>query len=251
MKKTITVYKEEDDKVHQPLVLLKFGELEHLKELLEKGVIHASSISDIRKTEEEKENYRNDPAEGALHYLSKGPAQATFSTLKNPEGNPLSIPIINLTYYEKPEFVFGNICSFYGITTDNFSNNELIPVNNKMKDFGCHFIMITNFDEFVRRIDKAIESTNKTNWAYGFLKYFNEDDYEGDLHIFKKRSRYSFQKEFRLHFKTKETSAIKINIGSILDIATILSSDVLEYLKMNLDIKNKTFNVNWLKAITE
>jgi hypothetical protein len=254
MKKTITVHKEDDDVIHHPLILLKFGKLSNLKALLEKGIIHASSISDFRRikgVKEEKEDFRNDPLEGAIHYLSKGPAQAIFSTLKNPEGNLLSIPIINFTYHEKPKFVFGNICSFYGITTDCFINNELIPVDNNMKSFGSHFIMITNFDEFVKRIDKAMENTYRINWRYGFIKYFNENDYEGNIDEFKKRSRYNFQNEFRLHFKIQETSAVDIEIGSIQDIATIVSSDVLEFLKIKLDIKNKIFNINWLKQIAE
>ena len=251
MKKQIVTYKEDDDKIIQPVALLKFGELIHLKELMKNGTIYASSISEIRKKESNNkiENYRNDPFEGSLRYISSGPAKATFTTLKDSDGNPLSVPLINFNYFEKPELLFGNICSFYGITADSFNNGELIPVDERMKTFGSHFMLITNFDEFIKRVDKAIENTTKSNWQYGFVKYLDIKDYNNNTNLFKKRSLFSFQNEFRLHFEINNTSAIKINIGSIEDISIIISSDVLHFLKMNFDMKSKLLNINWLKEV--
>lgn len=249
MVKKITTYSEENDKTYIPIALLKFGKLHHLQDLLNNGILYVSSIQEIRKLKEgesDKDNFRNDPAEGATSHLNTGPAKAQFQNLKSPSGEPLSIDLVNVSFYNKPEFVLGNICSFYGITNENFINNELIAIDPAMKYFGSHFLFIKNFDEFIRRIDVAIEKSIKSTWYYGYVNYFNEDTYSGKLNLFKKRSRYSFQKEFRLYFATKNKTYIKIKLGNISDIATIISSDVLEHLSMTLNLEDKCCDVKFL-----
>lgn len=252
MGKKITTYKEDDDKTYIPVALLKFGKLKHLQDLLNNGTLYVSSIQEIRKLKEgesDRDNFRNDPAEGAIDHYNTGPAKAQFQNLKTPSGEPLSVDLINVSFYNKPEFVLGNICSFYGITNESFINNELIPIDAKMKYFGSHFLFIKNFDEFIRRIDVAIEKSTKTTWYYGYVNYFNEDTYSGKLNLFKKRSRYAFQKEFRLYFETKNKTYIKINLGNLEDIAVIITSDVLEHLNMTLNLEAKSCDVKWLTPI--
>lgn len=213
--------------------LLKFGNEEHLIELLKNGKLYLSSIQDIRKEEKkqnEEKNFRNDPVEGANKYRSIGPGTA-LATLPNGDSFPLSFQ--NLMYYEKSEFVLGNICSFYGIATNSFSDNELIPIDEQMNAFGSHFIFIKNFTEFIHRVDKALEKL-EISWYYGFVEYFDENQYVGEMHLFKKRSRYSFQNEFRIYLETDNTTPLKLSIGNLEDIADIRQSNKIGELKMAL-----------------
>ena len=228
----------DDETEFKAIILLKYGKLEHLQDLLYNGVIYASSIEKIREKEtKESADFRNDPLEGIRKYTSVRPTKVTLISVLNKNLAPIEIYPENIKYWETPEKILGNICSFYGITTKDFINNQLIPIDTRMKEFGSHFILIKDFWEFIRRIDKAIEQTTKTTWHYGFVKYFNEEDYKGEIDLFHKRSRYKHQKEFRLYFKTKSNEPFFIKIGNIEDIATIINSEATEHMKMTVNLE--------------
>lgn len=232
--KTVRKNVTKSNKVTKVFALLRFGQEEYLNDLVKNGVLYLSSIEDIRKIEEreDKENYRNDPVEGAHNYRSSGPGTASY---KHPNGMSGSINFLNLTYYDMPEIIYGNICSFYAITAESFLNCDFIPVDKRMVSFGSHFIFITNYEEFMKRVERAMDEL-KIHWYYGPVEYFNEADYDGKLHMFKKRSRYYFQNEFRIYIETENTESMKLNIGSIEDIALIAPSDTIDQLKMTLKI---------------
>jgi len=236
--KVVRTHVTEGSKKITPVALLKFGELEHLSDLLKNGTVYLSSIEDLRKEEKgesQEKDMRNDAVEGAHKYRSGGPGTAA-TTL--PNGKPLSFSFIDIMYYEAPEVILGNICSFYGITTDSFSDNQLLPVDEKMTYFGSHFIFIKDFHEFINRVDKALEKL-KINWFYGYVEYFDEKQYDGEMHLFKKRSRFSFQNEFRIYLRTENISSMKLDIGSIQDIAGIAPSNTISELKMTISTKSE------------
>lgn len=236
---------ENDDETFIPVVLLKFGEHEHLMKFLLDGTLRVSSINDIRKTENEKEkdNFRNDSLEGITHYTSVGPTELTLVPIS---GKPsFKLPVQNITYYGQYEEIYGNISSFYGITDKCFHQGLLLPVDKKMKLFGDHFIIIKNFDEFVRRIDIAIENSTRYSWQYGFVKYFDEKNFRGTIDPFKKRNIYSYQKEFRLHFKTGQSKPIFINIGPLYDIAQIFPTTALDNFKMEANFETNFAKISF------
>ncbi len=229
-----------------PILTLKFGQLKHLQDLLRFGNLFVSSIENLRKDPNNlADDYRTDHAEGASKYVSRGPGTAKLISVKNKDNEPITLPFLNFSYFEKAEYILGNICSFYGITDKCFKDNELIPIDPKMKQFGSHFLIIKNFDEFIRRIDIAIERTTRTSWYYGYVEYFNEDNFDGNLHLFHKRSRFSYQKEFRIYFDTVLKTPMTINIGSIEDIAMILPSNITEHFQATLNLSELNCNLRW------
>lgn len=230
----------------QPVVILKYGQLEHLQDLLLNGNIYVNSIEEIRKHETEKEgDFRNDPLEGIRNFHSFRPTKIILQSVLNKDKEPIILHPENIKYWEKPEKILGNICSFYGITTKDFINNELIPIDEKMKEFGTHFILIKNFDEFIKRINIAIEQTIRTTWHYGFVKYFNEENHVGEVNLFNKRSRFEYQKEFRLYVAAKTSEPIFIKIGSIEDIATIIHGEATSYFSILADFEKKVCNIKY------
>lgn len=236
----------DDEKEFHPVVLLKYGQLEHLQDLLYNGNIYVNSIEEIRKHETEKEgDFRNDPLEGIRNFHSFRPVKVTMIPVSNKEKEPIVIHPENIKYWEKPEKILGNICSFYGITTKDFINNELIPIDEKMKEFGTHFILIKNFDEFINRINKAIENSTRTTWYYGFVKYFNEGNHVGEVNLFKKRSRFKYQKEFRLYLESKSDKPLFIKIGNIEDIASIIHADATSHFNIIADFEKNICNIKY------
>jgi hypothetical protein len=221
---------------HTPVLLLKFGEEAHLKELLKNGVLYFSSIEELRKIEKddrEEANYRNDALEGAHACRTIGAGTASTAL---PDGTPVSFQFLDMFYYEYPEEIFGNICSFYSITTNDFSGNELLPVDERMISFGSHFIFIKNVEEFIRRVAGALEQL-KIKWKCRGVEYFNEKQFDGEIGLFKKRSGYAFQKEFRILLFSENKSSFKLNIGNMEDIALTAPSHTIGALKNNNDGK--------------
>lgn len=230
----------------QPVVLLKYGQLEHLQDLLHNGNIYVNSIEEIRKHETEKEgDFRNDPLEGIRNFHSFRPTKIILQSVLNKDKEPIILHPENIKYWETPEKILGNICSFYGITTKDFIDNKLIPIDEKMQEFGTHFILIKNFDEFIKRIDKAVGQTIRTTWYYGFVKYFNEENHVGEINLFNKRSRFEYQKEFRLYVATKKSEPMFIKIGNLEDIATIVHAEATPYFNIIADFDNNTCNIKY------
>ncbi len=126
----------------QIFLLLKFGKEEHLKALQEKGTLYLSSIEELRKAD----NFRNDSYEGALRYISQ-PSGGT-ATAQLPDGKTFSFKFLKASVMEYHEFILGNISSFYAISSNNFKNGEFMPVDERMQEFGTHVILINNVDKF-------------------------------------------------------------------------------------------------------
>lgn len=238
MRKRIEVIKENGDETFIPIVILKFGQYDHLMQLLNEGIIFLNSVNNIRKAEdkEDKEHFRNDTLEGITQYTSVGPTELTL--VPQSGDPPIKLPVLNITYYGHYEETFGSICSFYGITDKSFVKDQLLPIDERMKQFGSYFIIIRNFDEFIKRIDTAVEKTTRCAWQYGFVKYFDAKNFSGEINLFKKRSIYSYQKEFRLHFKTEHPQPIFVKAWPMRDIASVYPIEALKFFNVK---------INWIK----
>lgn len=224
--------------------LIKFGNEEHLEELLKKGKLHFSSIQDLRKVEAEnvEEHFRNDRIEGVQMYRSIGPTNIKMTPSDNPNAPSITVPVQNITYWSSPEFILGNICSFYAISESCFKDNKLVPLDERMKLFGAHLIFISNVSEFNRRLKAALKK-QQINAYNNFVEYFDEKNFVGDLHLFNKRSRYDYQKEYRIYLETENKVAIDIYLGNLEDIAFVTPVESLNYLKMTLNKKNNSVAV--------
>ena len=214
--------------------LVKFGKKEHLLDFLIHGKLHFSALQELRKNSDEdvEEIFRKDSVEGVTQYRSFGPTKILIPI--NPNQESLEVSVQNITYWSSREFILGNICSFYAITTDCFVNNELTPIDQRLNLFGSWFIVIYNFDEFINRLETTIKEI-RTLGFYGNVDYFDEKNFISDLHLFKKRSRYDYQKEFRIYLQNENTTAMDIYLGNLEDIAFIAPVEALKYFKMILN----------------
>ncbi|MES2680097.1 MAG: hypothetical protein V4635_09445 [Bacteroidota bacterium] len=216
-------------------VLVKYGKLDRLISLLETGKLYLSSVETLRASGDKKQdNHQIDHLEGATRYFSKGPVDLTLTpTVGN--GIPIKTKALNLTYAVKYDLVPGNICSFYSVTDEDFNSGKFRPIDRKMVEFGSHAIIITNVGEFLQRIEKALPAPNWSGLKYGHVEYFDESDFVGDLDLFKKRSAYSYQQEFRVLIESNQLTPAMLDLGSLHDIAVVVSSDATLKLKLKYD----------------
>lgn len=228
--------------------LIKFGQEQFLRDLLNTGSLYFSSKQRLRGSKKENsDNFRYDSLEGATLYESH--RFGVIINMKNPTtGEDMNIPARRLVFSANPEIVHGNIVSFFGITDKSFVNNKMIPVDPKMKDFGSHFILIYDFQHFMRRIDAAFNRV-KLNHSLGKVEYFDEENHVGELHYYHKRSSLSYQNEYRIHIDRESTSPYLLKIGNLREFAVICHSDTLEHLDINLNADDNSLNIKYLKPI--
>jgi len=144
---------------------------------------------------------------------------------------------------ESPEIVMGNICSFFGITTEILNNDGTLKIDEEMKKFGSCVILIYNYPKFLKMLHTAIEKV-RIDYYYGLVEYYDESTYSGKLSPYHKRNKYEYQREFRIYLKTELTTSYTLNLGSLKGIAMIGKANDIEKLK----IFPMTFK-SWLAAI--
>ena len=223
--------------------LLKFGKENQLRELINKGHLYFSSKQHLRgNLNENFDDFRYDSLEGASMYESHN--SGADITMHLPTGD-LSTRALKVVFTGKPVNLPGNISSFYGITDKNLIGDKLNPIDQKMKEFGNHFILIYNYERFIRRVCIALDKL-ELHHSLGIVEYFDEYNHKGDLHYFHKKSSLSYQNEYRIDLDRQSTKPFTLKIGNLREFATICHSDTLEYLSFCVNADNNTLNVHFL-----
>jgi hypothetical protein len=230
---------------YKVFALLKFGQEQHLRDLLNKGILYFSSKQDIRgNINENRDDHRYDSLEGATMFESHGNDSQIFITSNM--GVKMNIPALKVQFDAKPQNLYGNIASFYAITDSSFINGDLIPIDLRMKSFGDHFILITDFTHLIKRLTGVLDKI-ELNHSLGKIEYFDENNHKGDLHYYHKRSSLSYQNEFRIHLDRQSSTPFKLRLGNLSEFAVICHCDTLEHLNIKLDIEGNACNIQYLK----
>jgi len=204
------------------LKIIKIGKKEYMENLLNKGELYLNTAKYYRKHENEQigDSHENDflirhgkisiKINDEYIYLYNKHRPIAFS---NPNDNK-------------------NLYCTYGVFTGNFVKKEHymlheIP-NYLIKEFGGTIVCIINPIEFFKRIEVAVKEKGLET-QIGHVEYYNEDTYDGDLTIFNKRKQFSHQNEVRIAINNENDAPIKLNIGSINDIALILDNKMLKH----------------------
>ena len=228
--------KPQPKKTSQVYFLLKFGEEEHLKSLVEKGIIYLGAINKLR----EGDNHKFDSYEGAT--FIKGFVGGGIIESSHPTLGYLKMKFESGTYKETYETLYGNICSFYAITQDHFTDSKLTSVDSRMQEFGSHFVMI-NMSEFMKRLRKKLEEL-KLKYHGRLVEYYDEKSYEGRRGLFNKRNKFEYQKEYRLYIENQEAeNPITITLDDLSDIAWIAPSNTVDKLTMDVTYSIEVDNV--------
>ena len=104
-------------------------------------------------------------------------------------------------------------------------------------DFGDTFGIVSDFDEFTKRIRAAIADTGQ-NLQWDLVEYIDETSYTGPVGIFKKDSVFSYQSELRLALLPGYGVKHELEVGDLSDIVKIGASKDLRYAKCQRNPKS-------------
>ncbi|BFU78847.1 hypothetical protein ALC152_20620 [Arcobacter sp. 15-2] len=115
---------------------------------------------------------------------------------------------------------------------------EKISLDEKNKEFGNYCIVITNFTEFLKRIDNATNLKNIEKSDYSKIDYIDKNKknkIKENMIPFTKFDNFSYQREFRIAINTKRNvnKPFILDIGDLRDIAVATTYDKIEIINNN------------------
>lgn len=206
--------------------LIKFQDAEKI-EYLQKGTIYMKSLEYYRNKEKEKgDDTVGDLFEGMFH-VNDG--YATIPEMGICE--KLSDDLIKTSFSDS--FVFCMFSTLPEIKSFQYSQEQ----KEKMASFGDTALIITNRDEFIRRVSIAV-LRDKLTGCHGFVRYADEkvDSAEYWISLLKngmsysafwKRKRYAYQQEYRFLIEppVTENDYYELSIGNIEDISVVIPAE--------------------------
>lgn len=214
-------------------LLFKFGEKEHMEALVNDGELYLQTLGHYADLEHRE---RGDEYEGVVTVRS-----SNGGTLKIRHPKTGKEHSIQLTYSQMRESDSSlkavNVYCLYCLQFEETDSPEIgmrfsVDVIN---GFGDAAVMIYDVDAFLNRVVKAAEEEGSIV-MHRIVRYLDLRDYTGDLGPFRKDSRFSHQNEYRIAVGTPERNGkpIKLNVGSLDGIATLMESDEVQKLKFHV-----------------
>lgn len=200
---------------------IKTGAKEYMESLFNDGIIWMNTIGSFRK--HAKDNPRYDPHEGAswIKQCASGEIEVMSKVFK------LKPPIQIYGYEEHHQ---GNIYCLYSVEkpadTFGLDKPQHLGVDFSVLDFEGEndtAIVILNVLEFLNRVER-IAKIEGYKFDHRYIEYYDPMVEEGALGPFLKSKKYEPQREYRFWIANIETKEIPLEIGSIKDIAMILTA---------------------------
>jgi len=217
------------------LFFLKFGSEKNMLDLLNNGTIYFNTIDYFQKLEREKE--RGDKYEGTTNIKNYHEYDNLTLTLKIPNTEKeIKTKPTKLHLREYLTEIKGNIYSLYSLKTPELYNLNF-KIDQRVKEFGTHFVIIKNPTEFLNRIVSELRNKG-ISFRYRGVNYYAKNKINGKISLFDKVSEYNYQYEFRILLYRNEITPFSIKIGDINNIAEIFEVDAIDKMEFNW-IKNK------------
>jgi len=207
-------------------LLIKFGELDHLVELRDRGRVCMRSLNYFIECERDAQRYDRNEGLHAIHQ-----AENIEIKIDCPDGKSIVLNRDN------------GLCGQVKIgfkDTQSILAFCLFAVTNKSKDwyinpknfaFGSHALVITNVKMFIERMEKGIRKEG-LEFKHGLIEYIDERKFNGEMGPFKKFQKFDYQNEFRCLGIGGKGSPYFLDVGSLADISYIFESKMLEHLNI-------------------
>jgi hypothetical protein len=196
------------------LILFKFGQKDHLEAFRQLGQMHMRSMRYFA-SEENANAARGDRFEGASRIMQPKTFEMTINhpaigTLKVNPADLAGPTIISLNNDAEQ-----NIFCMFSITESSAK-----PLLDKRHlDFGDSFVLITNTEEFLLRVKRAIIPL-KLRAEGRVVEYYDHASYSGKVGPFQKPFSFAYQKEYRIVVSPGVNPSRDLFIGNIADITT-------------------------------
>lgn len=194
------------------IALLKFGQENHIMDMFQNGTIYMNTVRWFKDIEDN--HLRGDKHEGIIEIRNWSSGKFGIPQL-NFKGSFLHLQVRTSLNTNQ-----GNIFSLYCISSYGFQAPERFYIDERVKGFGTHFLLIKNIPKFLSRIRKGISNTGY-KYNEGFVYYYEKEKINGSLSVFDKSNEYEYQKEFRFFVQRESTNPFIFSIGSLKDIAEV------------------------------
>lgn len=212
-------------KDNEVFLLYRRGRPEHIKALYEKGELYINTIDFIRKCDGNWE--RSDPEDSILERNYLGEGTVRFCDVgKDIDEDGVSMPAINMVIRTDHAHK-GNIYCLSGVYSEHITGDRK-DTDFCTNTFGEALIVITNPREFINRVKNALLKDGYCNAEFNKVNYY-PDNYSGTVGFFKKHERFRHQNEYRIYIQNTNNEPIKIQIGSMHDIARIQNNNYLQF----------------------
>ncbi len=212
-----------------PLLFLKFNEERYIESLHKRGEIFMQRNSEFRKSDNNKERF--DKFEGAIsnEYIKEGTIEIKAEDW--PIWKKLKIFNSNLNNFANTSAIYSY--SLYVVTLTDLQSTQIFKVDNRMLQFGSHFLMIRNPIDFLNRIYSYLKREGYEYFS-DFVSYYNLKESNKNLTLFHKPDTLKHQKEFRVIVKAKNYESLQFEIGSLESNSEIYPSNILDNLLIKL-----------------
>lgn len=207
-------------------MFLKFGQENDIKDLFHNGTIYMSPIQHFRKLEDGE--LRGDKYEGVSNIKNYPPGQFEIPSIGY-TGNYLALHLL-----ESYENVLGNIYSLYCISSHGWQNPLDFKIDEKIKKFGSHCLIIKDNQKFLSLIETKLKEMN-AKFRHGFVEYYDKNTVSRKINLFEKPTDFEYQKEFRFYVESDSTEPFVFSIGNLTDIAEMHPAElIVDELKLQL-----------------
>ena len=196
-----------------PITLIKIGEANFMKKLLEDGEVYMQTTTHFRELENGKDDCsdgRGDTFEGVDIVLQAKEITIAETTIKN-------ISPIRGKYSNNND---GLIYSTYGVFDDTLLVDGNLTLSDEMKKMGDAAIVIYDPMIFLDRCATYLENIGGKLMA-GSVTYYDENIGDYTLCPWLKRKRFEYQSEYRLFIPCGNRNPLLLRLGSIEDIAVM------------------------------
>jgi hypothetical protein len=149
---------------------------------------------------------------------------------EEPSDDSVRMPFENFHMKGRIVQPFGNVFCLYAVNLLNKPFGELFNVDSKVKGFGDYFLIINDTRTFLKRLKTALDAKGIKNFETGMVAYKDFSKYTGKKTVFEKDIKFAYQQEWRLFVANKNDEPVKIEIGSLEDIALMGPSVNIEQL---------------------
>ena len=204
------------------LGLIKFGIAAHLRELRIQGRLFMNELGYFRKLDADA--VRSDGDEGLTYCYQS----ARMVMEVRAEGDWHRVGgIIGAIKIREESDAAGNLYCMFALRASHaeaFADAARPPVDLRNRAFGDSAVVITEADEFLRRVAAAAEREG-LRLRMGPVEYVDEGSYHGPMGPFHKFSDYSYQSEFRVLAEPGCARPRSLVLGSIEDISVMVAAE--------------------------
>lgn len=206
----------------QVLGIFKFGKRQHIDQFVQ-GHVYMNTLEYFVSSETNPA--RRDKGEGTKLWL---PSKVSFQI--RIAGEFRAIPnLIGPIRYRHPDDLQVNVFCMYALRASQAKN----LVHSRNLAFGDTYAVLTDGDEFLRRVSRAAEELGFRP-AWGLVEYVDEASHHGPMGPFRKSSQFAYQSECRIVLEPGVGSVLSLQVGALTD---IVSTGRLDELNQHLHVE--------------